>query len=547
MNKKQILTTILVISAILRLFALSNGDTINDEVFYAFRGIGMMDFDEAAAQTTPLEWYDPDIPVWTSFSFHDHPPLVFATQNISMKIFGENNFGFRFPSAILGIASVYLIYLIGTILYSANTGLISAGILGVTLNNIYISRVGMQEAYVIFFILLASYLFLKSLENSKYLIKVGVVIGLALLTKYTSIVLIPIFLTYLALFKPTYLKKKYFWIGTFLAILIFSPVITYNMMLYINEGHFDFQVSHIVGQSIEEWQSTPGKEIGSLSDRIENFVPRLISTNSWLLLSLFIFSVLGFLFSLFKNTKVNISKHKFLIISFIFLLILISLIGPSYRFLTMLTPFFALSIAVFINYIYDKFSSKKILLVLFGLFVLFELSYSTNNQLLDYPVGPSPWLSSEVRFENYNWGYNNLNEYLKNELEDKMPAISFDMRYQFLQDIRDKSIEQDLNRGLTPYPALIIYSRGFDKLAKLWVLDRLHIYHAWPIISMDTYFQYLNENGFDFYEKNGFKDYYFIISSNAVLSQEVNNIFKNISPKIIYNNRGDEAFKIYKF
>src|SRR3989338_7342093 len=122
MAKKHILILILILAAVLRLYGLNRGDTVNDEIFMSFRGIGMMDFDEAATQTTPLEWFDPNIPWWTNLSFHDHPALVPLTQNFFMKIFGENNFAFRLPSALLGIVSVYLIYIIGTLLYSANAG-----------------------------------------------------------------------------------------------------------------------------------------------------------------------------------------------------------------------------------------------------------------------------------------------------------------------------------------------------------------------------------------------------------------------------------------
>ena len=111
-KKKLVIFAILVIAAILRLWGLNRGDTMSDEVFYAFRAIGPMDFDHAEFQTTPLEWFDPQIPAWTKLSFHDHPPLVFWVQHFFIKIFGENNFAFRLPSALLGIASVWLVYLI---------------------------------------------------------------------------------------------------------------------------------------------------------------------------------------------------------------------------------------------------------------------------------------------------------------------------------------------------------------------------------------------------------------------------------------------------
>ena len=167
MNKNRAgftaLICILLAASFLRLVFISRGDTINDEVLYAFRAIDMLDFDEAAEQTTPLEWFDPlktggtsDIPWWTALSFHDHPPLVFLIQHFFMRIFGESRLGFRLPSALFGIASVWLLYLIGKELYSKDAGLIAAGLLAITVNHVYISRIGLQESYVIFFILLGS-------------------------------------------------------------------------------------------------------------------------------------------------------------------------------------------------------------------------------------------------------------------------------------------------------------------------------------------------------------------------------------------------------
>ncbi|MDO8620097.1 MAG: glycosyltransferase family 39 protein, partial [bacterium] len=105
---KKILIAILLVSALLRVGWISRGDTVNDEVFYGFRAVGLLDFDEAGKQTTPLEWFDPAPPAWTGLSFHDHPPRVFWVEHLFIKVFGENNFAIRLPSALLGIASVYL-------------------------------------------------------------------------------------------------------------------------------------------------------------------------------------------------------------------------------------------------------------------------------------------------------------------------------------------------------------------------------------------------------------------------------------------------------
>ena len=543
---------ILATAALLRLFGLSRGDTINDEVFMSFRGLGMIDFDAAKVQITPLEWNDPDSPWWLKLSFHDHPLLVPYTQHVFMKLFGENNFAFRLPSALLGIISVYLLYLIGVRLYSQNAGLLGAAFLGITLNGIYISRTGLQEAYVIFFLLLASYLFLKALEEPRYLFWAGAAIGLGAEAKYNSLILIPIFLTYLALFRRDYFKNKYFWYGLAVLLLIFSPTIIYNLMLYKTAGHFDFQFSSVFGGRPEAWKIQPGKEIGSLTDRIQNFIPRLIASNSWLFLSLAAFSAAAFIVSLFKNFKTALQNNNFLLLVISYLLLLLLLIGPSYRFLAMLTPFLALSVGLFLSSIsehtniLENVGMRKVALAALLAVFSFEIFYSYNNQLAFYPIGPAPRLSSKVRFENYNWGYNELNDWLEKELAGKVPAITFDLKYQFLEKLREKALARGQRQGLELEPALLVYEGNFDGGARLWVLDRLHFYHAWPIISLETYYQYLQENGFDYYDRVGFKNYYFILQTNVVPSTATKSLMRG-TPLGIYNQRGDKAFEIYKF
>jgi len=555
LTKKDVLFFILIAAAIFRIYGLSRGDTVSDEVFMAFRGLGMIDFDMAPHQTTPWEWWDPVIgenqpsalPFWTKLSMHDHPWGVPLTQNLSMKIFGESNFGFRLPSALLGVASVYVLYLIGTLLYTEWVGLIAAALLAITVNNIYISRLGMQESYVIFAVLLAVYYFLKSLRDPKYLLWVGIIMGIGAEMKYTTLILAPLLITYLILFRREYLKSKYFWQGIGACLLIFSPTIIYNIGLYRATGHLDFQFSHILGQYPPEWKVAPGKEIGTLAHRVKEFVPRLIQSNSWLFLMAYAGALLAFIVSLAKNMKVTLERHKFIILATIFIILLLLLVGPSYRFLTMLTPFMALGIAAFFGQIkYPEFFRKNnILIILSAVFMLFEIFYTINNQIAYYPVGPFPWLSSNVRYENYNWGYNELDEYLNNELGGKMPAITFDVKYQFLENLRVEAIAAGKKNGLDLYPALIVYEGNFDGGAKLWALDRYNIYHGWPVIDLETYLRYLREQGFDYVERSGFKVVYFIQSTNWVPPGDLG-ILTVGTPESIYNKRGDQVFKVYK-
>ena len=559
MNKKYLLFGILFVAALLRLINLGAGDmTGSDEVFYSFRAVGMLDFDNSPTQPSILQQLDPERPLWSRLSFSDHPPLVFLIQNIFMNIFGENNFGFRFPSAVLGVISVYLVYLLGQRLFSENRGLIAAAIYAVTVNGVYISRMGLQEAYVIFFLLLASYLFLKALERDKYFLWTGAALGLGFLAKYNIFILVPIFLTYIIIFRRDVFKNKKFWLGAVIAALIFSPVIVYNLMLYKNFGHFDFQFSYIFGQNPEIWPVAKGKaEFATVAERAVNFLPNLLATNSWAFLGLLLLSIPYFIRLYIKNPRETFRQKAFLDIALIWLILLIIFfIGPSFRFLTMLTPFLVIKLAFFL----DRWKwSYRLALGGLAFFLIFETAYATNSQILNYPAGPQFWLWSKVRFDNYNWGYNELENYLKTELAGQYPALTFDTKYKFLQDIQDIAVDSAKNKGYQAYAAMIIYNPAIHNAAQLWSLDRRQIYHGWPVITAANFASLINEKGPDYLTKAGIRSYYFITPTEAVPWREsfqfgeINaQIEKQLTatgfkPLSLKNKRGEEAFRVYKF
>ena len=587
MSSKKILLLILLLSSLLRLWSLGSGDTLSDEVLYSFRAIGMLDFDEAADQTTPLEWFDPHVPSWTSLSFHDHPPLVFAVQHIFMSMFGETPFIFRLPSALLGIASVYLLYLIGAALYSKETGLFAAAFFAATVNHLVISRLGLQESYVIFFLLLSIYFFLKAERQKIYYTAVGTAVGLALLTKYTSGILIPIFLTHMLLFRRSDFSSRYLWLGTMCALLIFSPVLIYNYKLYRAVGHFDFQLSYLVGQNPDVWSIQPGKEeFPSLAARATAFFPNLLMFSSWMFLLIFVASILAFTVSIIK--KIPLISHffrlrrirplaekgglggmspqyTFLCIVFFWLIILIiTVIGPSLRFLSMLTPFMALGIGAFFANTHlgvrlpaqAGFPISKLLMM--GI-LAFEILYSINSQLILYPKGPKPWTWSRVHYENYHYGYEVLDDWIRAETNGRMPTLAFEPKYHFIGEIHKKALAQTEQKNLKPYPVLFVYDKNMQSIAQLWVLDRLQVYHAWPIITADTYVQFLNENGPTYFEDAGFTEMYYIFpTENVPWKKETNRTDIGIKLEealtnngiriytTLENRRSEPVFRIYR-
>ena len=119
-----------------------------------------------------------------------HPPLGKWLIGIGIKLFGNNEFGWRSSSALFGSASVLLIYLIAKRLFKSEFLTLSAALLmaldGLSL---VMSRVALLDIFLMFFILLTFYFLLK--EN--YWLS-GLAIGLGVSTKWSAAFLIPILL-----------------------------------------------------------------------------------------------------------------------------------------------------------------------------------------------------------------------------------------------------------------------------------------------------------------------------------------------------------------
>jgi hypothetical protein len=121
--------------------------------------------------------------------FWEKPPLFFWMQVGSMKLFGINEFGARFPNSVIGIFTLSTLYFLGKKLYDEKFGLIWAlAYLGSFLPHIYFKS-GIIDPFFNFFIFLSVVFLVKSIaqiegsKGYKYALYAGLSIGLATLTK----------------------------------------------------------------------------------------------------------------------------------------------------------------------------------------------------------------------------------------------------------------------------------------------------------------------------------------------------------------------------
>lgn len=139
---KVILLIIIVVSAVLRLWQLGSIPFMHDE----FSALGRTCYD----------------------SFHDliregvmlndsHPAGTQVLVYLLVRIFGWNEFWLKLPFALMGIASVYLVFVIANQWFNKNVGLVSAAFVSVSELFLFYSQLARPYSPGLFFVLLFVY------------------------------------------------------------------------------------------------------------------------------------------------------------------------------------------------------------------------------------------------------------------------------------------------------------------------------------------------------------------------------------------------------
>lgn len=547
---------ILVLAGFLRLYRLQYGDPIGDEADYGFRSIGLLDYESNPFHSTPLEWYAPGKPpLWLKLSFHDAPPLFFLVQHLSFRTFGTNTVGLRFPSAVFGIGTVLLTIILATLLYNRPTGILAGMFIALSSNAIYVSRVGHLSSMTIFFILLTLVFYRLGLKNRTFFIPMGIALGLGLMTKYTAgIAAVLIGINALLFFRHV-LREKKFWIGVAIAILIFSPVIVYNLMLFINFGHFDYALMNLIGPVPEVWSFNPGRDIGTVRERVLSFVPQMFWAGSWIIV-LTTYMSLGYLFlRLLRHPRAVFTRHRFILTSYIPLILFVIMLGPAPRFLALLKPFFAMASAVVFSHFLSR--QRRLAEITLSGIILLSIAYNGNTFLSPSPVGEKYLTFSPVHYNQPDLGYTALDNYFRNEFESRIPALTRKQQHEFLDAIASRWVQEKLQQDFSFYPAIIIYDPVMEPMATLFVLGRRFTYRGWPVMSVERFIDMQKNKAA---VPNGTVFYYVGLNPRAYIRTRFMKPYTDLGQKleerlqeleipqqVIVDQSGTPSFHIYKW
>lgn len=291
-------------------------------------------------------------------SYFDHPPLVGWVQFLFTSIFGTGEFGARVSAILIGFVVSIFIY---RLTYEINHKVKEAFFALLALHGAFMFNalfVMLMPDTLLFLLIIPIIFSLLKVERDGSLqswLLLGLLLGLAGLSKYTAVLFVPPIILYL-LFKKRYelfySPKLLFAIGV--ALVVISPVIIWNMQ---NDWiSFTYQSQHVVGAKHIVWKGF-----------FKSITSQFFAYNPFLMPIAF--------YGLYKSFR---SKNDLLILSAFFGLVLISFFTYASLYKTALPHWSALFYLLFIpiGSVYFLQVSKKFITfaVGFGL-ILSSVAY----------------------------------------------------------------------------------------------------------------------------------------------------------------------------
>jgi len=197
-----ILVLIVFLGGFLRIYNLSNSPpSLNwDEVAWGYNAYSISE--------TLKDEYGKVLPVFTR-SFDEYKstlPLYLMIPSI--KVFGLNEFGVRFPSALMGTLTIVLIFLLARQIFkNERIALISSFVFAIEPWAVHLSRVYCDANEALFFLLLGLLLFLYSKKRHRLLPLSILSFMLSMYTYNANKFLIPLFLIVLVVLNVESLKR----------------------------------------------------------------------------------------------------------------------------------------------------------------------------------------------------------------------------------------------------------------------------------------------------------------------------------------------------
>jgi 4-amino-4-deoxy-L-arabinose transferase-like glycosyltransferase len=225
-----LLAVILAGGAFLRVWNLNALGYNSDEAVYAGQAAALAGDDELS----------PYFPI-----FRAHPLLFQSMLSIPYHLGGGELAG-RLLAAAFGVATIYLVFKLGDLLYGRQAGLLAALVIALMPYTVVVSRQVLLDGPMVFFATLTLYALARYVRSGRliWLYGAGGAMGLTFLAKETSILLLGAIYTFLALSPELRLKLRHIALSFGVMLLVIAP---YPLSLM-------FSGKASTGQSYLTWQ-----------------------------------------------------------------------------------------------------------------------------------------------------------------------------------------------------------------------------------------------------------------------------------------------------
>ncbi len=549
---------IIFLAFIFRFWGLGQADFLNDDGHYAFRSLGWFDYLGSSQQTTPIQWFS-KIPWWANLSFHDHPPLLFFFQWLAFLLFGASAFSARFFIAILNLVAILFFYFLIKKEKNEKQALLAIFLLAISTFAVWISRLSLNDGLVLAFEIMYLYFFVNyfSLEKKYYFILAAIFVGLAIMSKYTAIYILPAAFIYIILNQKKTFRSREFYLAAAGFIFTILPIVICNFFVFISRGHFDASLSHMVGMRPDDFAIIKNKVVNfSLT---KNFFAEYVSILSFSSLGYFVLKIIGGLYIFLKQIfRKNNNFEKIVFWHLLFLILMFLFMGPSARYITIIEPFLIIGIIMLIfdlsSFLKNRaiYTIRNSILILIFIFLIIEFVYSVNTNLTNKPFGlPGRHYALD---RSYNFGFNQLDKFISENIypDEKIYRSNSELELKILpESLKDRSV--------------LIYDDRISWFSSIWIFNRHLIYGHQPVFSLSQLFQYWSDpnTGIKELKSLGVKDFWFIVpvsskvyDANATYFSSFKSLIENtearlkelkIKPMEIYNNKGDLVFRVYHF
>jgi hypothetical protein len=184
------------------------------------------------------ETYDVDMSRKLALSYQDHPPAIMLLIAAAVRLAGtENHLIVRLPTMLLSAAQSWLLYRLTAFVFDQRAGLFA--VLGLCLSplfGIYIGTFAITDGPLLFALtaaalFLARALFTKEPMSWRDWLLAGLFFGLALLSKFSAILVLPgvmLFLVTVPRHRRLLLTPAPY-VAALVALAVFTPVIVWNL------------------------------------------------------------------------------------------------------------------------------------------------------------------------------------------------------------------------------------------------------------------------------------------------------------------------------